>query len=231
MRVAGLLSTIGLACLLGGCVSTVVPAPPPYYLIAIAPPASDTARTAAGPSLRVKDVRDVQDRTRIGEVHAPGGGALPVLGGGGANPAVAAGVAIVLFAPTYPTGRYLLLRDEAEVALSIERALVSAWLKSGRPVLADKGLEADVRRFWIQPSWTTTCELSVDLRLRDAHGAVLWQQTVDSGAQEFQGLFATGGFERVARLALDQFTDRSAAAFASPAFAAAAGLNAGFIER
>jgi hypothetical protein len=222
VRVAGLLSFVVLALLLGACVSTVVPAPPPHYLITLVPPPSDnSASTSIGLPLRVDDLRDVQDRTRVGEIHAPGGGALPIMGGGGASSAVAVGVAIVLFAPTFPTGRYLLVRNPTEVALAIERALVSAWLKSGRPVTAGIGLEASVRRFWIQPSWTTTCEMSVDLRLRDTHGAGLWQQSVDSRVQEFQGLFAVEGFEHVARVALDQFVDQAAAAFASPAFAAA----------
>lgn len=222
MRVAGVLSIVVLALLLGACVSTMVPAPPPYYLITLAPPPSDDrTSTALGLPLRVNDLREAQDRARVGEIHAPGGGALPVIGGGGASPAVAVGVAIILFAPTFPTGHYLLVRDPAEVALAIERALVSAWLKSAHPATAGIGLEANVRRFWIQPSWTTTCELSVDLRLRDDRGAVLWQRTVDSRVDEFLGLSAVEGFERVARMALDQFVDQAAAAFASPAFAAA----------
>jgi hypothetical protein len=222
MRVAGLLSFVVLALLLGACVSTVVPAPPPHYLITLSPPSSDEGTsTTLGLPLRVDDLREAQDRARVGEIHAPGGGALPVIGGGGASPAVAVGVAIILFAPTFPTGHYLLVRDPAEVALAIERALVSAWLKSAHPATAGLGLEASVRRFWIQPSWTTTCELSVDLRLRDDRGAVLWQQTVDSRVDEFLGLSAVEGFERVARMALDQFVDQAAAAFASPAFAAA----------
>ena len=144
---------------------------------------------------------------------------------------VAVGVAIALFGPTFPSGRYLRVRDPAEVALALEIAVASAWLKSGRTATEGIGLEASVRRFWIQPSWTITCELSVELRLRDARGAVLWQQDIDSRVQAFEGFFLTEAFERVARMALDQFADRAAAAFASPDFAAAAGPNAGFIDR
>ena len=222
MRATRLLSMMALAFMLGACVSKQLPAPPPHFLISLVPPPSDNgASMAFALPIQVDDLRAVQDRTRVGEVYAPGGGALPVLGGAGADPAVAAVVAIALFAPTSPTGRYLQVRDPAEVTLAIERALVSAWLRSGRMASAGIGLEASVNSFWIRPSWTMTCELSIDLRLHDARGAVLWQQEIDGRVQAVEGAFTTEAFEHVARMALDQFAEKAAVAFASPAFAAA----------
>lgn len=217
--------------MLGACASGPLQAPPQHFLISLAPPPSgDGEPLAVVLPLRVDDLRDVEDRTRVGEIYEPLG-ATPGWGGAGGGPVVAVGVAIALFGPTFPSGRYLRVRDPAEVALALEIAVVSAWLKSGRTATEGIGLEASVRRFWIQPSWTITCELSVELRLRDARGAVLWQQDIDSRVQAFEGFFLTEAFERVARMALDQFADRAAAAFASPDFAAAAGPNAGFIDR
>lgn len=236
MHLSRLLCWPVLALLLGACASGLQA--PPHYVVSLLPAAPASAALAPHAlALPVDDRRDVPDSTRIGEVLAPLGGYVPLVGGGGASPAVGAIVVIASVVAMMPTGRYLVVRDPVEVPRAVEAALIDAWLKSGLPSNSGTGLEATLRSFWITPSWTTTCDIVVELRLRDAAGVLQWQQTIASRVQVFEGNFAAEAFERVVRRGLDRLVEQAGAAFASPAFAAAAGAdgerppNAGLIER
>lgn len=209
-----------LAVVLAGCAS---PPPEPAALtIGLSPtPVVQSIESQAAIELRVVDLRDVVDRARVGEIFAPGGGAPPSpVGGVGGGPAAAAGAAALLFGPTQPTGRFLVVRDPAEVAGAVEAALRAGWLRSGGKAGPATVVEAVVRRFWIQASWTTSCEITVDLRGRDAGGVARGPVRLHSRLERFEGWFTAEAFEGVARSTLDRLGDEAAAALASPAFVA-----------
>lgn len=208
-----------LAVAVFGCASTPAPAPPPFVLTLAPTPRPDVDAPVQRPPLRVEDERDVPDRTRIGEEHAPGGGMAPPTAAGGA--VALGGVAAMMVLPPQPTGRYLTVVDAVEVAHAVERTLAHALARSPRRAMQDGLLEVTVRTFWIRPSWTTTCDVVADVRVRGPSGAVRWERTLAGHGEKFEGWFTTGAFERVARMALDQLGEIAAAAFASDEFGAA----------
>ena len=209
-----------LVLLLGGCASAPPPAPPPFLLkLEPTPPAGYEPLVLVAP-MRVDDVRDVPDPTRIGEVHAPGG--APLVGAGTREGAVAmAALQFVLLANPLPTGRYLVVADALAVAHAIERVLTYALQQSKRHAFASGALEATVRRLWIRPAWTTTCDVVIEVRLAGPGGRPLWERTLESHVDKFEGWFTAEAFERVARMALDQLVEQAAAAFGSSEFGAA----------
>jgi hypothetical protein len=193
--------------MLAGCSS--LPAPPAQFTLTLAPtPVATDRAPASNLPLKIFDMRKA-DPLRIGEVYAPAAGKPPPVPAGTAAPAVAGAI---LLLPTAPTGRYLVVGNAGGVPAVIERAVVAALLRSGRAPQRDT-LEASIRTFLIRPSWTTTCDIVVDLRLVDSLGTVRWQQTIESHVGRFEGWFTVEAFERVGRLGLDQFVHDAAAAF------------------
>jgi hypothetical protein len=217
-----LVCTALLASLIAACASEPPKGPAPHVISLRPSAAGGDAKTTPLPPLRVVDRRDRKDLAQVGEVLAPGGGIVPPIGGSGSPALAGAVVAIMLLTPPQPTGQLVLVDDPADVTRAVESALILAWRKSGRDLRTGLGLELTVRNFWMTPSWTTRCDLSVDLRLHDAAGAPLWQATLESQAEEFVGFYVVESFERVATMALDRFVDQAAGAFVSPAFVAAA---------
>jgi hypothetical protein len=92
--------------------------------------------------MRVDDERDVADRTRIGEVHAPALVSSP-----GVAPQVGAGLLLLGFAIPTPTGRYVTVADSPEVSRSIEHALTYALVAAHRAPINSGVLEVTVRQF------------------------------------------------------------------------------------
>jgi len=210
---------VALSVLLGAGCATPPREPPPPFVIELAP----TLPPGLEPqvlllAMRVDDTRDVADPTQIGEVQAPGGGAPPrVVGSPGATAAV---TGAMLLAPM-PTGRHLVVKNSADVAYAVGHALSIALLQSKRYPLESGFLEVKLRRFWMRPSWTTTCDVVIETRLLSAGGKALWERTLEGHADRFEGWFTTEAFERVARMALDQLAAKATEAFASADFGAA----------
>jgi hypothetical protein len=111
--------------------------------------------------------------------------------------------------------------DSSHVARAVERALSDALLVAGRAPVGSGVLEATVRRFWIRPRWTTTCDIAVDVRVLARTGQVRWERTLESRVGKFEGWFTVEAFERVATLGLDELVAKAAEAFASAQFGAA----------
>jgi hypothetical protein len=74
----------------------------------------------------IEDARDLQDHSRIGEIHAPLG-VVPVTSGGESAAAVAA-LQLMLLANTKPTGWYVYAKGTEGPALPVERALREALM-------------------------------------------------------------------------------------------------------
>ena len=209
---------VALSVLLGAGCATPPRQPLPPFVLELAP----TLPPGLAPqvlllALRVDDTRDVADPARIGEVQAPGGGVPPPTVGSAGATAVVTGA--MLLAPM-PTGRHLVVKNSADVAHAVGHALSIALLQSKRYPLETGFLEANVRRFWMRPSWTTTCDVVVETRLLSAGGKALWERTLEAHVDRFEGWFTTEAFERVARVALDQLAERATEAFASADFGA-----------
>jgi hypothetical protein len=139
-----------------------------------------------------------------------------------AGPAAPAIAGAILLLPTQPTGRYLIAGNPGGVPALIQDALAAAWLRSARTLEHDT-LQASIHTFWVRPSWTTTCDIAVDLRVVDASGVARWQQTIESHVDRFEGWFTVEAFERVGRLCIDQFVEHAAAAFGAEGFGQASG--------
>ena len=209
-----------LLLLLAACAST-PPSPPPPFVVKLAPtlPVGIDAPLPLQP-VRVEDAREVVDRTRIGEVHAPVAVA-PV--GAGTREGAAASTALVLLAlaAPAPTGRYLVIADSSDVARAVEYALNDALLRAHRTPIGRDRVHATVRQFWIRPSWTTRCDIVLDVRVLGPGGQVRWERTLESHVDRFEGWFTVEAFERVATLGLDELVAQAAEAFGSTAFGAA----------
>jgi len=205
-----------LALLLAACASTPPPPPAPFVVkLAPTPPAGGAAPLSMQP-MRVDDGRDVPDRTRIGEVHAPA-----FVSSAGLAPEVATGLLLLGFAVPTPTGRYLTVADSSEVAGAVEHALSYALLGARRVPLNSGALEVTVRQFWMRPWWTTTCDVALDVRVLGSAGQVRWEQALESHVGKFEGWFTVEAFERVATLCLDELVAQATAVFGSTQFGAA----------
>jgi len=188
-----------VACTAGG-------RPPPEYHVAVThtpgrAPASGRGTLALG---TVEDRRDLADRARIGEVHAPVA-PTPIVGG----PAAQRGdVAVQLFAltATRSTSWYITVKDGAPVTASVRSLLADAVAQSGYAVDegAPRRLDATIRTFWIRPSWTTRCQIAIELKVTDAAGVTLWRKPVSAEIDKFIGWFSEHAFEEAIRTTLDQ---------------------------
>jgi hypothetical protein len=208
-----------LLVLLGAGCATPPRQPLPPFVIELAP----TLPPGLEPqvlllAMRVDDTRDVADPTHIGEVQAPGGGTPPPIVG---SPGAAAAVTGAMLLVPMPTGRYLVVKNSADVAYAVGHALSIALLQSKRYPLETGLLEVKVRKFWMRPSWTTTCDVVIETRLLSAGGKPLWERTLEGHVDKFEGWFTREAFERVARMALDQLTANATSAFGSADFGAA----------
>src|SRR5512144_1716242 len=150
------------ALLLAACASA-PKAPLPPFVVNVAP----TPGLAGGvaPSVAVVTVEDsrtphVEDRRRIGEVYAPVG-APPIVPGA---PAVTAGAQLLLLASPQPSGRYVLVRNDDGAPAVVEHALRNALVQAGQVGAQSMRIDATIRTFWMRPSWTTTCDVAVDVR-------------------------------------------------------------------
>ena len=217
-----LLRSFAIACLallLAACASTPLPPPPPFVVeLAPTPPVGADA-TLSLQTMRVDDVRDVADRSRIGEVHAPAF-VDPVGVSPGSAEASTALLLLGLAVPA-PTGRYVTVADSSQVARAVEHALTYALLIARRAPPGNGLLEVTVRRFWIRPWWTTTCDIVLDLRVVTRTGHVTWEHTLESHVGKFEGWFTVEAFERVATLGLDDLVAKATEVFGSTEFGAA----------
>ena len=94
-------------------------------------------------------------------------------------------------------------------------------VQAGQGSAQSMRIDATIRTFWMRPSWTTTCDVVVDVRARNAGDTEVWSGTLESHVETFVGWFTAEAFEEVARLTLDQLVQRAAEAFRSPEFASA----------
>lgn len=210
-RVLVVTALLGVA----GCVSA--PRPAPEFHVAVTHTQATTwAEPTRAPIVigSIEDARNLRDRSRIGEVHAPEG-PMPVTTGGESASAVAA-LQRKLLANTKPTGWYLHAKGDAGLALPVERALREALMRSGHTTSESASLRLDgtIRTFWLTPSWTTRCDAAVELRLTD-DGNLRWSKTIFVSVEKFVGWFTDEAFEEVVRLAMDQLVSRAAAEFAA----------------
>jgi hypothetical protein len=169
--------------------------------------------------MRLDDVRDVPDRSRIGEVHAPT--FVGPVGAGPEGAAVSTGLLLLGLAVPAPTGCYVTVANASHVASSVEHALTFALLVARRTPVASGLLEVAVRRFWMQPWWTTTCDIVLNLRVVTQTGQVKWERTLESHVGKFEGWFTVEAFERVATLGLDELVAKATEVFGSSEFGAA----------
>lgn len=213
-RVLVVTALLGMA----GCASA--PRPDPEFHVAVAHTQAVTwdeptrAPIAIG---TIEDARDLQDRSRIGEIHAPLG-VVPVTSGGESAAAVAA-LQLMLLAHTKPTGWYIYAKGTEGPALPVERALREALARSGHSTSDSASLRLDgtIRTFWLTPSWTTRCDAEVELRLID-DGNLRWSRTIVVNVDKLVGWFTNEAFEEVVQMAMDQFVSRAAAEFAALEF-------------
>lgn len=209
---------------LAACATT--PRPPPEFQVAVthtfAPRAAEPSRTpvAVGP---FADLRDLPDRARVGEVHAPGYQPVPITGPAPQAAAIGGGLILLSLANPQPMGWYVFLKGPDGLAPPVARAIGEALNRAGYPTAgaAPLRLEGAIRAFWLRPSWTTRCDVGIELRLIGEGGSVAWANTVTAHAEKFVGWFGDEAFEEVVRMAMDELVARTAAEFASPAFAAA----------
>jgi hypothetical protein len=200
---------------MAGCVSA--PRPAPEFHVAVMHTQAVTwdeptrAPIAIG---TIEDTRDLQDRSRIGEIHAPIGVA-PVTSGGESADAIAA-LQMMLLASTKPTGWYVHAKGTDGPALPVERALREALARSGHSTSDSASLRLDgtIRTFWLTPSWTTRCDAAVELRLTD-DGNLRWSRTIVVNVDKLVGWFTNEAFEEVVLMAMDQLVSRAAAEFAA----------------
>ena len=218
----GRLRTFAIACLallLAACASTPPPPPSPFVVeLAPTPPVGADASLALQP-MRIDDMRDVADPARIGEVHAPAFVGPVAPGPEGAM--VTTGLLLVGLAVPAPTGRYVTVADPAHVGRAVERALTFALFAARRAPVDAGMLGVTVRRFWMRPWWTTTCDIVLDARVLTPFGETIWQRTLESHVGKFEGWFTVEAFERVATLGLDDLVVKASEAFASTEFGAA----------
>lgn len=218
----GLLRTFAIACLallVAACAST-PPPPPPSFVVELAPtpPVGADASLSLQP-MRVDDMRDVPDPARIGEVHAPA--FVGPVGAGPEGATVTAGLLLLGLAVPAPTGRYVTVADPSHVARAVERALTYALFDAGRAPIGGGMLEVTVRRFWMRPWWTTTCDIVLDVSVRTPTGQTMWEHTLESHVGKFEGWFTVEAFQRVATLGLDDLVAKATEVFASTEFGAA----------
>jgi hypothetical protein len=207
-----------------GCASAPVSKPPPVFHVVVThtPAAAIAAPTRGAIAIgSVDDARSVQDRTRIGEVHAPMG-PVPVVGGPQSAGAIIA-LQLLMLANTQPTGWYVYAKGTEGLAPPIERALGDALASAGYGTTEPAALRLDgtIRSFWLTPSWSTRCDAEVELRLSDDSGALLWLLTIVVHVDQFVGWFTNDAFEAVVRLAMDQLVQQAAMEFTEPEFLAA----------
>lgn len=169
--------------------------------------------------MHVDDVRDVPDRSRIGEIHAPA--FVGPVGAGSEGATVTTGLLLLGLAVPAPTGRYITVAEPSDVARAVERALTYALFLAHRAPVGNGMLEVSVRRFWLHPWWTTTFDIVLDIRVRSPTGGMKWQHTLESHVGRFEGWFTAEAFQRVATLGLDGLVANAAAVFASTEFGAA----------
>lgn len=209
--------------LLAGCAAAPVSRPPPVFHVVVAhTPVATGAPTRPAITIgSVDDARSVQDRTRIGEVHAPAG-PFPVVGGEPSAGAVTA-LQLLMLANTQPTGWYVYTKGMEGLAPPIERALGAALASAGYATTEAAALRLDgtIHSFWLTPSWSTRCDAEVELRLSDESGAVRWILTLVVHVDQFVGWFTNDALEAVLRLAMDQFVTQAAVEFTEPEFLAA----------
>jgi hypothetical protein len=208
---------------LAGCASAPVSKPPPVFHVAVAhtPVASDAPTRPAITIGSVDDARSVQDRTRIGEVHAPTD-SIPVVGAEQSAGEVST-LQLLMLANTQPTGWYVYAKGTEGLAPPIERALGAALASAGYATTEPAALRLDgtIHSFWLTPSWSTRCDAEVELRLSDESGAVRWILTIVVHVDQLVGWFTNDAFEAVLRLAMDQLVTQAAVEFTEPEFLAA----------
>ena len=220
-RALALSMALGLA----ACATT--PRPPPEFHVAVthtvAPRAAEPTRTPVVVG-RFEDLREQPDGSRVGEVHTPGYPPIPITGPPPQAAAVGGGLVLLSMVNPQPTGWFVYLKGPDGLAPPVARAIGEALNRAGYPVAgaAPVRLEGAIRAFWLRPSWTTRCDVGIELRLIGEGGSVAWANTVTAHAEKFVGWFGDEAFEEVVRMAMDELVRRAAAAFASPEFAAAA---------
>jgi len=205
--------------LLAACASTPLPPPPPFVVeLAPTPPVGADASLSLQP-MRIDDVRDVPDRSRIGEVHAPA--FVGPVGVGPESAAMSTGFVLRGLAAPVPTGRYVTVADSSHVARAVEHALTYALLVARRAPVGSGLLKVTVYRFWMQPWWTTTCDIVLDVHVLTRTGQVKWEHKLESHVSKFEGWFTVEAFERVATLGLDELVAKATEVFGSMEFGAA----------
>jgi hypothetical protein len=211
--------------MLGLAACSTTPRPPPEFHVAVT--YSPAARAAAPLRTliavgRVEDARDLPDRSRIGELHAPGNHPVPIMGPPRETATVGTGLVLLDLANPRPTGWWVYVKGADGLAPPIERALGEALNRAGYATAnpAPLRLDATIRAFWLRPSWTTRCDAEIDLRVVDDNGTVVWTRVVAARAEKVVGLFGDEAFENVVRMTMDALIGRTVAEFTSPEFTA-----------
>jgi hypothetical protein len=211
--------------MLGLAACSTTPRPPPEFHVAVTySPAAHATQPSRTPIAvgRFEDARDLPDRSRIGELHAPGYNPVPVAGTSEAN-AIGAGLQLLFLTNPRPTGWWVYVKGTEGLAPPIERALGEALNRAGYAPATEAPLRLTgaIRTFWLRPSWTTRCDAEIALSLIDDNGSVVWTKVVAAQAEKFVGLFGDEAFENVVRMTIDALIGRATTEFSSPEFAAA----------
>ena len=210
--------------MLGMSACSTTPRPPPQFHVAVTYSARTHTESSQPPIAvgQFEDARDLPDRSRIGEIHAPGYNTAPLPGARDAA-AIAGSLQLLYLANPRPTGWWVYVKGAEGIAPPIERAFGEALRRAGHLVAetAPLRVEATIRTFWLTPSWTTRCDTEVAVKLVDENGALVWTKVIAAHAARFVGLFDDEAFENVVRMTMDTLIKRAATEFASLEFAKA----------
>ncbi|HKQ36335.1 MAG TPA: hypothetical protein VJT11_13610 [Nitrospiraceae bacterium] len=201
----GALILIGL-CLQTGCAATSKEVQAVQVLYS-APEPIQSKRSGTISMKPLLDARELEERPFIGDFVHP---FIPVNG-----------------------GRVIVVRDGTSITTTITRGLSEVLKEAGyTPIFPDPSsassnnttigaavLEGEIREFWLQPWWTTTQVVRINLRLKDAFGErLLWEKELQGEFSKFIGVWNVAEFEEVIQKALDKVLRQAGKEFASEQF-------------